>query len=127
MRFARLRLIAFSQVSSKRCGLLAGRTAHALALQVEITCAHSVLRQLTAFLGRQITGDTIEFFNVRPETVLRMIASTEEFTVRHASHVRIILRHDRQKEVNYAKVRVFDSWLRTSDLDVMRCASVVFR
>ena len=29
MRFARLRLIAFSQASFKRCGLLAGRTAHA--------------------------------------------------------------------------------------------------
>ena len=32
-RLARLRLIAFSQASSKRCGLLQGRTAHALYIQ----------------------------------------------------------------------------------------------
>ena len=52
-RLARLRLIAFSQASSKRCGLLQGRTAHALSIRGVSSVCLVCSARLNRFGNRQ--------------------------------------------------------------------------
>src|SRR5688572_7790566 len=56
-RLARLRLIAFSQASSKRCGLLQGRTAHALNHPGRKSRPLTGFRAFSGLLGQCVADD----------------------------------------------------------------------